>query len=208
MVKEDDLLYSIGENLSDDFEASQYLNYLVLAKLQTFSSELNGKHCYSLTVTHTPQRKNYHLFSFEYLQEISRKLTNGLNSLGSISNRKFWSRYFLGGVRTISVTRELCNDYPSFHLNFLVYSNYDDLDIRLKQNMSMRIRFIDTSLTFSLMYLGKYSSETIQNGLPTFQQIEMGDDYYIKFGQDTIEQINKLPFQRPRFFGRLFKTRG
>lgn len=197
--------FYLDQEIIEDFSAKQNITLLVFNRVQKLGSDLDGKHFYSLTITKTPSRINYFRFSFEDLQEISRKLTNGLSTFGCIPNRKFWNRYFIGGVRTISIKQDKQKEYPSFKLNYLVYSKDDNLDVRIKNQLLTRLKMIDSSLEVSFTYLGTYSDTLIQENLDFSTEVDFYSPTITKLGEDTIQHIFNNQFQRPRFFGKLFK---
>lgn len=197
--------YTLGEDFLEDFGANQNLKDLVRDRVQKLSPDLNGKHFYSLNITKCPTRINYHQFSFEKLQEISRKLTNGLSTLGTIPNRKFWNKYFIGGIRTISIKQEGNKEYPSFSLNYIVYSDYDNLDVRIKTHLFTRIKMIDSSVESSFEYLGSFSDSVIDKHLIFSTEIDLSSPNLIKLGENNLQDIFNNQFQRPRFFGKFFK---
>jgi len=199
-------IYTSGNYLHTDF-VIRPLNEVVSDKFEIIKNDLVGKHFYSLKITKNLTRTNYHLFRFEQLQESSRKLTNGLTSLGTIPNRKFWNKYIIGGVRTISITDNNQSVYPSFTLNYLVYSDVDNLDIRIKSQLLTRIRMIDPSLEVSFNYIGTYNESTISDHLDYFTHVDFTSSNLLKFNENTIEEIYNNQFQRPRFFGKLFKIK-
>lgn len=197
-------IYTLGNYLNNDFEIRP-LDKVVSDKFELIKNDLVGKHFYSLKITKNLTRTNYHLFRFEQLQEISRKLTNGLTSLGTIPNRKFWNKYIIGGVRTISITSNNRNEYPSFTLNYLVYSDIDNLDVRIKSQLFTRIRLIDPTLEVSFIYIGKYDETTISKNLDYSTDVDFSSPDLLKLDENTIEDIYNNQFQRPRYFGKLFK---
>lgn len=199
-------IYTSGNYLHTDF-VIRPLDEVVSDKFEIIENDLDGKHLYSLKITKNLTRTNYHLFRFEQLQESSRKLTNGLMSLGTIPNRKFWNKYIIGGVRTISITDNNTNVYPSFTLNYLVYSDIDNLDVRIKSQLLTRIRMIDPSLEVSFCYIGKYDDTTISNNLDYSTDVDFSSPDLMKLDENTIEEIYNNQFQRPRFFGKLFKIK-
>lgn len=198
--------YSFGDQTYSDF-ITRPLEEIVNERFERIGNDLVGKHFYSLNITKNPTRINYHQFSFEKLQEISRKLTNGLTTLGSFPNRKFWNRYFIGGVRTISVIQQDNNEYPSFTINYIVYSDIDNLDVRIKSQLFSRIKMIDQSLVSSFTYIGTFNESTIKKHLEYSTNIDSLSPNLIKLGENTIEDIYNNQFQRPRFFGKLFKIK-
>jgi hypothetical protein len=66
-----------------------------------------------LTISVEPTRETYHHFSLDELKKSGRELINGLSSLSSVSNRKWWSMFVDSGVRYYSVNQKGDNNYPS-----------------------------------------------------------------------------------------------
>ena len=201
-----EVYYSLGNETTEyDLIDKNHIRNLIVERFGKQKSTLEGKYLYSLTLKVLPTRENYHTFNMEKLQEISRKLTNGMSSLGSISNRKFWNDNFTGGVRTISVVEDGFNEYPTFSLNYLVYSDKDNLDIRVLKPLTFRIRMIDPNITFSINYIGKYTPELLSSSIDYRTQVDFSNPVLKKLGENTIEEIFNNQFQRPRFLGSLYK---
>ena len=201
-----EVYYSLGnENTDYDLVDKNHIRDLIVDRFEKQKSTIEGKYLYSLTLQILPTRENYHTFSMEKLQDISRKLTNGMSSLGSISNRKFWNDNFTGGVRTISVVDDEFNDYPTFSLNYLVYSHIDNLDIRLLKPLTFRIKMIDPKITFSINYIGKYTPELLNSNIDYRTEVDYNNPVLKKLGEETIDEIFNNQFQRPRFIGGLYK---
>jgi hypothetical protein len=189
-----------------DYDSNLIIGEMVCTKIEKLGKDLNLKHFYSINITKIPTRTDYHLFSFEKLSEISRKLINGQNTLGSLTNRQFWSNFFLGGFRVIDVkTRESIDEFPSFTIKMIVFSEYDNLDVKISKNLSIRLRNIDPTLNLKLDYLGEYDRKTMLDEIPNFVPINCSEGIRKKLGEKTINQIFDLEFQTPRYFGRLFK---
>ena len=199
-------IYTSENYIHTDF-VIRPLYEVVSNKFELIKKDLLGKHFYSLKITKNTTRTNYHLFRFEQLQEISRKLTNGLTTLGTIPNRKFWNKYIIGGVRTISITDNNVNVYPSFTLNYLIYSDIDNLDVRIKSQLLTRIRMIDPTLEVSFSYIGTYYDTLISDHLDFSTHVDFLSPILLKLNENTIEDIYNNQYQRPRFFGKLFKIR-
>jgi hypothetical protein len=191
------------EGLYKDFE--RHLEEIVIERIMKFDNDLKGKNFYLLKITKTPIRTNYHNFDFEKLNEISRLLVNGMTSLGTIPNRKFWNKYFHGGVRTISISQNHPEDFPSFTLNYIVYSDYDNLDVRIISQLSTRIKMIDPTLSFKFEYLGTYDISIIKESLDSTTKFDLSSLTVEKLGQKNLGLMLYNPLQRPRFIGGLFK---
>jgi len=204
-METDEITFNTLYENYNDFEENN-LKELIFNRFEYNWSELTGKHFYCLKITKTPQRTNYHHFNFESLQEISRKLTNGMVSLGSIPNRRFWNKYFEGGVRTISIHQTDPQEYPSFNLNFIVFSDNDNLDVRIFSNLYSRIKMIDRSLEFSMEYLGTFDRPVIIKDTDYQVNIFWESEPVKKLGRKNMEDMLSTTNQRPRFFGKLFKS--
>ncbi len=191
-----------------DIDTSEILREMVNHKLESLGEDLKGKHFYNLKVTKIPTRTDYHTFSFERLSEISRKLINGQTTLGGITNRQFWNRNFIGGFRVLNVEQNnVGNEFPIFTTIYFVYSNSDNLDVKIQKTLSNRLRNIDPTLTFSFNYIGEFESERILKELPRFQYEEYPNNIITKLGEETIQRIYNLEFQTPKYFGQLFKSK-
>jgi hypothetical protein len=203
-----EVYYSLINNPNDyDLVDKNHIRDLILDRFEKQKSTLKGKYLYSLTLKILPTRENYHNFSMEKLQDISRKLTNGMSSLGCISNRKFWNDNFTGGVRTISVVEDELNEYPTFSINYMVYSYLDNLDIRLLKPLTFRIKMINPKIIFSINYVGEYTPEILNSHLDYRTEVNFNNPILKKLGERTIEEIFNNQFQRPRFFGSLYKLK-
>ena len=95
---------SIEEMMGTDVsEFPSYINEIIDDKLSKIGQDLTQYHYYTITIDKHITRTNYHSFDMEKVQDISRKFTNGLSTLGSVTNRHFFSNNFVGGVRTTSI---------------------------------------------------------------------------------------------------------
>jgi hypothetical protein len=196
----------IYQNKDYDYDSNLIFGEMVCTKIEKLGKDLNLKHFYSINITKIPTRTDYHLFSFEKLSEIPRKLINGQNTLGSLTNRQFWSKFFLGGFRLVEVkTGDSIEEFPSFTIKIIVFSEFDNLDIKILKNLSIRLKNIDSTLSLDFQYLGKYDKSVISNEIPDFINTEYPEEIIKKLGQKTINQIIDLEYQTPKYFGRLFK---
>lgn len=176
-------------------------------KLEEQKDNLVCKNFYSLRLFKKPSRINYHKFDVQNLQEISRKLVNGLSTLGSTTNRDFWKRNFLGSVRTTSINQENPDDFPIFTLNYLLYSDYDNLDVTIKNNLFTRIKLIDPTLLVEFNYEGKLIEIQLENILKTVTDVDFQSPGVKKMGDKNVENIFNNYFQRPTYLGEFYKSR-
>ena len=203
-----EVYYSLGnENTDYDLIDKNHIRDLIVDRFEKQKSKIEGKYLYSLNLQLTLTRENYDTFSMEKLQSISRKLTNGMSSFGGVTYRQLFNNNFLGGVRTISVVDEEFNEYPTFSLNYLVYSNIDNLDIRLLKPLTFRIKMIDPKITFSINYIGKYTPELLSSNIDYRTEVDYNSPVFKKLGEETIDEIFNNQFQRPRFMGQLYKLK-
>ena len=203
-----EVYYSLGnENTDYDLVDKNHIRDLIIDRFEKQKSTIEGKYLYSLKLELKITRLNYQMFSMEKLQDISRKLTNGMSSFGGVSYRKLFNDNFLGGVRTISVVDDEFNDYPTFSLNYLVYSHIDNLDIRLLKPLTFRIKMIDPKITFSINYIGKYTPELLSSNIDYRTDVDFNNPVLKKLGEQTIDEIFNNQFQRPRFIGGLYKLK-
>jgi len=200
--------YSLGnENTDYDLIDKNHIRDLIVDRFEKQKYKIEGKYLYSLNLQLTLTRENYDTFSMEKLQSISRKLTNGMSSFGGVTYRQLFNNNFLGGVRTISVVEEEFNEYPTFSLNYLVYSHIDNLDIRLLKPLTFRIKMIDPKITFSINYIGKYTPELLSSNIDYRTEVDYNSPVLKKLGEETIDEIFNNQFQRPRFMGQLYKLK-
>ena len=203
-----EVYYSLGnENTDYDLIDKNHIRDLIVDRFEKQKSKIEGKYLYSLNLQLTLTRENYDTFSMEKLQSISRKLTNGMSSFGGVTYRQLFNNNFLGGVRTISVVDEEFNEYPTFSLNYLVYSHIDNLDIRLLKPLTFRIKMIDPKITFSINYIGKYTPELLSSNIDYRTEVDYNSPVFKKLGEETIDEIFNNQFQRPRFMGQLYKLK-
>ena len=85
------------------------------------------KHFYHLSISLTPNRETYHHFSLEPLKKVGRELINGLSSLSSVSNRKWWGMFVNAGCRYYTIEQLKDDEYPKFQQHFIFYSEKEFL---------------------------------------------------------------------------------
>jgi hypothetical protein len=200
------VIYSLGSEYTDnDFVDTNHIKNIVMDRVLKQKSTLEGQYLYSLTLSITPTRTDYHIFTMEKLQEVSRKLTNGMMTLGMVSNRRFWNEHHTCGVRTTSICDDGMNDYPTFSLNYVLCGREDNNDVKLLKQMTLRIRMIDPRLTFRFQYLGQFTPDLFGASLNYQTDVDYNNPVLKKLGDKTIDEIYHNQFQRPRFLGGLYK---
>lgn len=184
-----------------------YINEIIDEKLSKIGQDLTQYHYYTITIDKYISRTNYHSFDLDKVQDISRKFTNGLSTLGSVTNRHFFSNHFVGGVRITSIHQSSPEDYPVISLNYGLFSKEDNLDIRIKSQLITRIKMIDHSLVPRIEYHGKYTHSNVMETIPNLTKVDYLSEPIKKLNTRTIQQIFDNNFQRPRYFGILYKVR-
>ncbi len=87
--------YTLGSVYTDnDFVDTQHISNIIMDRVNKQTTILGGHHIYKLTLSIKPSRVDYHSFSVDELNQVSRRLTNGMSSLGMVSNRSLWNQYF------------------------------------------------------------------------------------------------------------------
>lgn len=201
-------IYSIEEMMGTDVsDFPSYINEIIDDKLSKISQDLTIYHYYTITIDKHITRTNYHSFDMEKVQDISRKFTNGLSTLGSVTNRQFFSNHFVGGIKTTSIHQSSSEDYPVISLNYGLFSKDDNLDIRIKSQLTTRIKMIDHTLVPRIEYHGKFSHGNVMATIPNLTQVDYSSVPVKKLHNRTIQQIFDNNFQRPRYFGILYKVK-
>jgi hypothetical protein len=165
------------------------------------------KHFYHLTISVKPTRETYHHFSLDPLKKTGRELINGLSSMSSVSNRKWWSMFVDSGVRYYSVFQEEDNEFPTFNNHFLFFSDKDNLDVRMNLQLKCRLKKISKHLNFTFEYLGVYNLDTIKDSIKIGVSVNSQSTPVIKLGEDVLNEIYKIRDQRPITFGVRIKNK-
>jgi len=160
-----------------------------------------SKHFYHLTISLIPTRETYHHFSLESLKKVGRELLNGLSSISSVSNRKWWGMFVESGVRYYSIEQENSNEYPRFNQHFILYSQKDNLDSRMDTQLKCRLRKINKHFKYSFDYLGQYDIKNIQDSIKLSVSVDYNSTTMMKLGEEIREEIYKIKGQRPIVFG-------
>lgn len=167
--------------------------------------QILSKHFYHLTIFLQPSRETYNHFSLNSLKKVGRELINGLSSLSSVSNRKWWSLFVDSGIRFYSVEQNLNENYPIFKHHIIFFSEKDNLDVRMNTQLKYRIKKIDRHLNHSISYLGQYDIEKIQDSINLNSSVNYESQNVKKLGEDIISEIHKIKDQRPIVFGKKYR---
>lgn len=198
--------YTLGSVYTDtDFVDTQHISNMIMDRVNKQTTILGGHHIYKLTLSIKPSRVDYHSFSVDELNDVSRRLTNGMSSLGMVSNRKFWNIHFVCGVRTTSISDGGEMDYPTFTLNYVLCGREDNLDVRLLKQLTLRIKMIDPKLKFDFQYIGQFTPELFGSSINYQTDVDYNNPTLQKLGERVMDHIFHNQFQRPRFLGGLYK---
>jgi hypothetical protein len=165
------------------------------------------KHFYQLTISVTPSRETYFRFSLEPLKKVGRELINGLSSISSVSNRKWWSLFVQSGVRYFSIEQKNTEDYPTFNHHFIFYSEKDNVDSRIETQLKYRLKKISRHFEYKIDYLGKYDLGTIKNTIKLGVAVDFNSVPIIKLGEEIVEEIYKIKDQKPIVFGEKYNKK-
>lgn len=165
------------------------------------------KHFFHLTISLKPSREIYHHFSLDPLKRSGRELINGLSSISSVSNRRWWNMFVESGVRFYSINQEDENSFPTFNNHFIFFSDKDNLDVRMNTQLKYRLKKISRYLEYKFEYLGLYDIKTIENSIKLGVSIFYGSQPLMKLGDEIISEINKIKEQRPIVFGEKYNKK-
>ena len=165
------------------------------------------KHFYQLTISVTPSRETYFRFTLEPLKKVGRELINGLSSISSVSNRKWWSLFVQSGVRYFSIDQKNTEDYPTFNHHFIFYSEKDNVDSRIETQLKYRLKKISRLFEYKIDYLGKYDLGTIKNTIKLGVAVDFNSVPIIKLGEEIVEEIYKIKDQKPIVFGEKYNKK-
>ena len=163
--------------------------------------QILSKHFYHLVISVKPDRLTYHHFSLDPLKKTGRELINGLSSISSVSNRKWWSMWVESGCRYFSVEQKDKNDYPTFNNHFLFYGDKDNLDNRMAVQLKYRLKKISRHLNYTFDYLGQYDINKIQDSIKIGVSVDYDSIPMLKLGDEIRDEIYKIKNQRPITFG-------
>lgn len=165
------------------------------------------KYFYQLTISVTPSRETYFRFTLEPLKKVGRELINGLSSISSVSNRKWWSLFVQSGVRYFSIEQKNTEDYPTFNHHFIFYSEKDNVDSRIETQLKYRLKKISRHFEYKIDYLGKYDLGTIKNIIKLGVAVDFNSVPIIKLGEEIVEEIYKIKDQKPIVFGEKYNKK-
>jgi hypothetical protein len=160
-----------------------------------------NKHFYLLTISLKPTRETYFRFSLDPLKKVGRELINGLCSISSVSNRKWWNMFVDSGVRYFSVEQSNSNDFPTINQHLLFYGEKDNLDSRMDTQLKYRLKKINKNFNYTLQYIGQYDIKSIREAIKLDISFDPFSQAALKLGETVIEEINKLKDLKPIFFG-------
>ena len=163
--------------------------------------QILSKHFYHLVISVKPDRLTYHHFSLDPLKKTGRELINGLSSISSVSNRKWWSMWVESGCRYFSVEQKDENDYPTFNNHFLFYGDKDNLDNRMAVQLKYRLKKISRHFNYTFDYLGQYDIKKIQDSIKIGVSVDYDSIPMLKLGDEIRDEIYKIKDQRPITFG-------
>lgn len=165
------------------------------------------KHFYKLTISITPKRETYHHFTLDSLKKSGRELINGLSSISSISNRKWWNMFVESGVRFYSVVQKDENSFPTFCNHLIFFSEKDNLDVRMNSHLKYRLNKVSRHLEYQFDYLGLFDLKTIEKSITIGVSVFNESQPLIKLGDEIMVEINKIKDQRPIIFGNKYKRK-
>ena len=165
------------------------------------------KHFYQLTISVTPSRETYFRFTLEPLKKVGRELINGLSSISSVSNRKWWSLFVQSGVRYFSIEQKNTEDYPTFNHHFIFYSEKDNVDSRIETQLKYRLKKISRLFEYKIDYLGNYDLGPIKNTIKLGVAVDFNSVPIIKLGEEIVEEIYKIKDQKPIVFGEKYNKK-
>lgn len=169
--------------------------------------QILSKHFYHLTISVKPTRETYHHFSLDTLKKTGRELINGLSSLSSVSNRKWWGMFVESGCRFYSIEQKDENDYPTFNNHFIFYGDKDNLDVRMNLQLKYRLKKINKHFTYSLEYLGQHDIKKIQDSIKIGVSVNYESLPMVKLGDKIRDEIYKIKEQRPITFGEKYNKK-
>ena len=163
--------------------------------------EILNKHFYQITIKLKPTRESYFRFTLDPLKKVGRELINGLSSISSVSNRRWWSMYVKSGIKYFSVEQNDVNDFPTYNLHLIFYGDKDNLDARMDTQLKYRLKKINKNFNYSFNYLGQYDIKSIQKAIKLGISFDPNSLPVIKLGDFIIAETNKLKELRPVVFG-------
>jgi len=169
--------------------------------------QILSKHFYKLTISVKPCRETYFRFSLDPLKKVGRELINGLSSISSVSNRKWWAMFVDSGVRFFSVEQKDKIDYPTFNQHFIFYSDKDNLDSRLELQLKHRLKKISRQFQFKFEYLGIYDLDTILKSIELDISVDFDSTPMLKLGEEVRQDIIRMKDQRPILFGEKYNKK-
>lgn len=174
--------------------------------LTSNSIPLMNKEFYLLSISLKPNLSNYKRFNINSIKTVGRSLINDLSSIGSVSNREWWSMNIDAGVRYISIKQDNLNEFPTFNVHFIVYSSKGDLDMKMDKQLKFRLNKLNRNFIYSFLQLGKYNKQKIENLISIGVDIDLDSKPVKSLGKHNVEEILKLKDQKPILFGARYNS--
>ena len=194
---------SICQTIREDQNGSRITKFFGIDE----DIQILTKHFYHLTISVQPDRQSYFRFSLDPLKKVGREMINGLSSISSVSNRRWFNMFVISGIRYFSIIQENEDEYPIFNQNLIFYSDKDNLDSRLETQLKYRLKKISNHFTYSLEYLGQHDIKTIQDSIKLGISVNYDSTPMKKLGDEIREEIYKMKGQRPIIFGKKYNKK-
>jgi hypothetical protein len=191
---------SVGCTICDQ-EREEINLQKILELIGNNSVAIMQKHFYLLTISFKPTRENYHRFDTEPILKVGRDLTNGLSSVSSTTNRAWWSMFVDAGVKFYSIQQDSDDDFPVFNVNYVFYSNKDNLDVKMDAQLKYRLNKINRNFYYSFVYLGGYDVAKIKRSVKVGIHFNAESVPVKKLGTDVIKEMNRMKELKPSLFG-------
>lgn len=181
----------------------QYMHY----NKDKFAEKLNT---YVLNIQYPINRITYHRFYTKDRVNEIRKFTNGKNSLRGITNRDLFNNNFWGGTKKIILNFEQSTPIICFY--FILLSEFDNLDIRLKRPLELRLKLINPNYFLEFDFIPSkiveeefnkldFNDELLQN----FEIITQQYNEIVKLiGESNTKDLIRLVNQKPSKIGGLY----
>jgi hypothetical protein len=110
--------------------------------------------------------------------------------------------HFAGGFRFINVMQMDKLDFPTFYVNFVFFSETDNLDSLLRKNLMTRVKLMNSTLSSEIRYLGK--GKALREKIDFRLHLDFSSEPVQKLGREVSRSILKLINQQIVFLGKLY----